>query len=420
MSYIHHKHHVRKLAPPLKVLQKYIKKMNLQIFCEIFFIFVGQNFRKGMDFRIIGVANSRCRIARRVGIIATTLSVAVVVVSAMVSSGFRGAIERKAVELMDFGHIRAGSSLLWGSGSEMLSAGDVERVNSVIYPEVLAQVVEGQGVLLSGANLVPTIIKGEEFGGVAVGGVILSKSAARELGVGVGDVVEVMGGGVAQQFARVRVDSIYSSGIVDIEGGVCFMSESMARQFSALDSTQVSYYAVKGEVDDLEALEVFVAGERMTFEGIEQRAGSIFGWLDMIDNNVMLVLVIMVVVALINIVTTTLIIMLDNTERVATLRALGMSRGSVRRLFLLSIGRFMWRGVFYGVLIGVSLAMVQSVWGVLSLDEASYLLDRVPVAFDVEMILLYSVVMLATVVVSIIIPVSIVSRLSIARALKYQ
>ncbi len=360
----------------------------------------------------------RGRLAMRISRIAVVLSVVVVLVSVMVASGFRNVLRQKGVELLDYARVKYESPLFAGLGTAELDAEQIEGVERIIAPQRLHPVVEAQGVLLSGTNILPVLVKGVEGAGNSEQGIMISKSAAKELAVSKGDVVEIMA--TEQLFAkRLRVDSVYSSGMGDIELSLCEVSVSMARSLAGLDSTEVSYYAIEREVDMAE-LQEYADEQGLYVEGVEERAQQVFAWLDMIDNNMTLVLLIMVIVAVINIVSSTLIVMLDNTRRVAVLRSLGMNRKAIKNVYFRNLyNRGLSRSTIWGLFIALLFGFAQQRWGLITLDEAAYFVDRVPVDMDFYRLIVCFLAMELAVMTSISIPLEVISKISIVKALKY-
>ncbi len=369
---------------------------------------------------LLGADSKKSRVAKTIAVVATAISVFIVVISTFVASGFRNEIERKTVELMDFVRIKDMSQVFVNSRDISLDSVQISQINTIIAPQKLDAVIEAQGVIQNGMNMLPSILKYESSDSIARGEIVLSKSAAVSLDVKIGDYVDILSlDDDKPKRSQMKVSDIYSMGISDLEIGVARASYEDVRAMTSIEDGVVNYYAVR-EVTPLEPLFNYAEGEGLDVETIDYRAPQIYGWLMMIDNNLTLVLIIMVVVAIINIVTSTLIVMLDSTKIVAVLRALGMNRTAIAKIFLVGVGRYAFRGMAIGLVVGFIVGGAQSVFNIITLDEAAYYVNKVPISFEVLQIAGYMAMMGAAVVLSLLVPINIVSRLNISKALKYQ
>ncbi len=358
--------------------------------------------------------NKKSKLAASIVIITVSLSVFVIVIASVVSNGFRQEVQRKTYELLDFGHIRSSMSFL--GGSTELSAQEVSEFEDIVG-EGLEGVVQGFVVVQSGYNVLSSVVCG--VAEVGVGEVVLSRTAMERLGVESGgrvDVISMVDG--VLRYESLLVGDGYSSGIVDMEEGLMFISVVDARRFCGLGEGY-SYYRLRGEVDMSGAWE-WLEERGLEFEGAEERAVELFGWLRMIDNNMLLVVLIMLVVSVVNIVTSTLIIMLDNTVQLGVLRSLGMSVRGVVLFYVRGVGVYVLRGVLCGVLLGFVVGGVQLYWNVLELDTHSYFVDSVPISFNFLELTIYIVTLWAVGFVSLVVPVRFMAGREVVQLLRYR
>ncbi len=367
---------------------------------------------------ILGSRTKRSSTAKVIAVIATTLSVAVVVISNIVSSGFRDVIKDKAVDLLDFAHVTQQSLFVLSGNTTNLDSVQIRGFNKMIAPQRLVGVVQTEGVLQSGTLFLPTLLVAREDYEVQTKEILLSTSAAKQLKVKAGDKISVisLADNVPMSYPM-RVGDLYSTGLTDIEVAIARVSLDEARRIA--QSTEFSYYAVPQAVD-MDEIVQYAQGDAMRVDGVESRATQIFGWLDMIDNNLSLVLIIMLSVALVNVMSSTLIIMLDNTRCVAILRALGMSRMGIAKVFVIGIGKYSLIGVLLGLIISIGFGLLQSNFSLITLDEASYFVSSVPIHFEWARIGFYVMLMFGVIALSLVIPIRIVGRMAITKSLKFK
>ena len=146
----------------------------------------------------------------------------------------------------------------------------------------------------------------------------------------------------------------------------------------------------------------------------------IFGWLATHDVTALVVVVIMLIVALLNMTTSLLIIVLERQRMIGELRALGMRRGSVIRLFVFRALFILRRGVVWGVLIGMLLVTVQHVWNVIPLPSEGYLLDAVPTAMCWGWWILAVVGVMVATLLFMLIPATLSTRISPSTIMRYE
>ena len=111
---------------------------------------------------------------------------------------------------------------------------------------------------------------------------------------------------------------------------------------------------------------------------IRERYPQIFDWLNFQDVNVIIIILLMLVVAGFNMISGLLILILEKTNMIGVLKALGSDDVTIRRIFLYQAAYLIGKGLFWGNLIGIGLAFLQLKTGLISLDPSSYYIKTVP------------------------------------------
>ena len=153
---------------------------------------------------------------------------------------------------------------------------------------------------------------------------------------------------------------------------------------------------------------------------IERVFPDIFGWLATHDMNALVITVIMIIVALLNMTTALLVIVLERQRMIGELRAMGMNRTSIVRLFLYRAMFIVWRGVVWGTIIGISLAIIQHIWAPIPLPNEGYILTQVPAALCWGW---WAVAVVATMLVTavvMVIPALFATKSAPAEAIRYE
>lgn len=152
---------------------------------------------------------------------------------------------------------------------------------------------------------------------------------------------------------------------------------------------------------------------------IERKYANIFDWVKLFDFNIVVIIIIMVLVATINMVVALLVLILERTQMVGMLKALGATNWSVRKIFLYNAAHIIGRGLLYGNIISIGLLLIQKYFGVIKLPPESYYVTEAPVSLDIVSILLINIGTIITCLILLILPSYIITRISPARAVKF-
>jgi lipoprotein-releasing system permease protein len=147
---------------------------------------------------------------------------------------------------------------------------------------------------------------------------------------------------------------------------------------------------------------------------------QIFDWLKLMDINVVIILVLMILVAGITIISTLLILILERTNMIGILKALGIKDNDLRKLFLYLTARIIIKGMIWGNLIGIGIGLLQHFTGIIPLDEESYYISYVPVALNFAHILMINALTFILCLVMVLIPGYIIGKISPVKAIRYQ
>ena len=146
---------------------------------------------------------------------------------------------------------------------------------------------------------------------------------------------------------------------------------------------------------------------------------QIFDWLDLQDINVLIILVLMVLVTGITMISTLLILIMERTNMIGILKALGMPNGGIRRVFLINAAYIIGQGLFWGNLVGATLCIIQQKYGIITLPQESYYVSVVPVNLDHWNILLLNAGTVVVCLAMLLVPSYVTSRISPVRAIRF-
>ena len=153
---------------------------------------------------------------------------------------------------------------------------------------------------------------------------------------------------------------------------------------------------------------------------IEQLNPQIFAWLDLLDLNVWVILILMIGVAGFTMISGLLIIILERTNMIGILKALGENNTSIRKIFLYISFFLIGKGMKWGNVIGIVLCLVQSYFRVVKLDPSVYYLDAVPIDLTVFSIVLLNIGTLAAAMLMMLGPSYLITKIHPAKSIRFE
>jgi len=159
--------------------------------------------------------------------------------------------------------------------------------------------------------------------------------------------------------------------------------------------------------------------EKFKVTNIRMKYPQIFDWLNFQDVNVIIIIFLMLVVAGFNMISGILILILEKTNMIGVLKALGSDDITIRRIFLYQAAWLIGKGLFWGNLIGIGLAVLQLKTGLVTLDPSSYYIKTVPVKLMLSHLLLLNAGTMAAILIMLLVPSKLISRITPVKAIKY-
>lgn len=153
---------------------------------------------------------------------------------------------------------------------------------------------------------------------------------------------------------------------------------------------------------------------------VQEMNPQIFSWLDLMDLNVWIILALMVAVAGVTMISGLLIIILDRTQMIGILKALGARNKTIRHIFLWFSTFIIGRGLILGNVIGLGILFLQMYTGLVKLDPQTYYVSTVPVEIDWFLILALNVATLLICVFVLIAPSYLISNIHPAKSMHYE
>ena len=380
----------------------------------------------------------------RIAILAIALSVAVMLLSVMVVTGFKNDISDK---IIGFGsHITISSfSDNQSYETEPIQISDSLYTSILENPEVkhISTFATKAGIIKTNDEILGVVLKGVSsdydwtfFNNNLVAGkcfnvsdsvktkqVLISENSAKSLQLGVGDDLIMY---FVQNPPRVRkfeISGIYNTSLTDFDKLFVIGDIKHIQSLNSWKNNQVG--GVEIVVNNFNNLELVTERlyEKIPYDlnaqSIKEKTPQIFDWLDLQDINVRVILILMLIVGGINMITALLILILERTKMIGILKAIGVNNWSVRMVFLYSAVYLILKGLFWGNCIALVFAFLQKQFSIISLDPNIYYMSAVPINFDFISILLLNVGTIIVCYLILIIPSIIITKITPVKAIRF-
>lgn len=257
--------------------------------------------------------------------------------------------------------------------------------------------------------------------------VILSKYLADRLQLKVGDKFNTFfmkeGGNGMPNMRVFELVGIYNSGFQEFDATYVIGDIRHVQRINKWKADQVGSFEVF--IDDFSKLKE--KGEEIYEEipstlnsrTIEEKYVNIFEWLKLFDFNILVIITIMIIVSTINMVVALLVLILERTQMVGMLKALGATNWSIRKIFLYNAAYLVIRGLLWGNAISIGLLLIQKYFGVIKLPPENYYVTVAPVSINIPFILLVNAGTIIVCVTLLLIPSYLITKISPVKVLRF-
>lgn len=391
--------------------------------------------------------------AIRIATIGVAIGLAVMIVSVSVVLGFKHTIRNKVI----------------GFGSHITVADFMSLQNSELYPITINDSllkalykIQGvkhvqrfaytQGILKTDDDFLGVTLKGvgPEFDSTFIHNnmvagsfpkfsdnsnqqkIILSKTIADKLKMKVGQ--KIFAYFVNEQGVRIRkftVCGIYETNLKQFDSQICMTdlftvnklngwepdqysgAELEVKDFNLLDNTAFNVLGhVKNKVDKY--------GSTYSSATVIEQNPQIFSWLDLMDLNVWIILALMISVAGVTMISGLLIIILERTQMIGLMKAIGAKNRQIRHVFLWFATFIIGKGLIIGNVVGIGLILLQQYTGLFKLDPQTYYVSTVPVEINIPLIIALNLSTLLICVFVLIAPSYFISHINPAKSMHYE
>ena len=291
-------------------------------------------------------------------------------------------------------------------------------------------IFKGVGADYDWKNIEEYLVEGKlpDFSAALNEDVLISKFLADRLHLKVGDNFNTFfikeEQGKMPNSRRFRIAGVFSSGFQDFDATYILGDIRHIQRINKWSPNQVGAFEVF--INDFDAIKT--TGEKiydqtssnLDTKTIIEKYSYIFDWLQLFDFNIIVILGVMILVATINMVVALLVLILERTQMIGILKALGANNWMVRKVFLYNAFYLIVRGLFWGNLIGIALLLIQQQFGVIRLNPENYYVNQAPVYFNIWHIILLNLLTVGVCFVVLLIPSYIITKISPVKAIRFE
>lgn len=382
----------------------------------------------------------------RIAILGIMLGLAVMILAVAIVKGFKSEIREKVRGFSgDIQITKLDLNTSFENSPFILSTEVMDKIRQEAGIADVQAIATKNGIINSGDEIEGVVLKGVDktynwtyFKKILVSGrtidfsdtlksrsqILISKYTADRLNLKVGDDFLMYFIENSLRKRKFQIAGIYDLGVEEVDKVFVIGDIALIRSLNNWNSLEVGGYELRvSKFDELEPVADKVYEDldiELKSYTIKEYYPAIFEWLSLLDVNTQVILVLMIAVAVINMISALLIMILERTNMIGILKALGSSNWSVRKIFMYNAAYLIGLGLFLGNVLGIGLGLFQHYTHFFTLDQASYYISFVPVQLDFQDILLLNAGTLTISLFVLLIPSMLVTRISPLKAIRFK
>jgi lipoprotein-releasing system permease protein len=379
----------------------------------------------------------------KIAIISIAVGLAIMIVSFAILQGFRNEIQRK---IFSFGaHLQISKYDTNNSfeGKPISTQAVVKNLQGIpgiqhyqpyaFKTAIIKTDEEVYGVVLKGVDknydfkpMQQNIISGKTItftDTAASNDIMVSEQIATKLKLKLGDRVSFFFIQNPPRARKFTVKGIFKTGLEEFDQVYVVADMQHIRDLNNWQDTVVTGYEIMlndfTQIDTI-ATTVF---NRMNYdlqlEKVTDKYAQLFDWMKLLNQNVIIFLILIIFVATFNMVSSVFIMILERTNMIGLLKAVGATDPQIRQVFFHKGLQLTLRGLIYGNLIGLGFCVFQYYTRAIPLDPENYYMDTVPIAWNFGVIIILNVVTLVLTMLAIMIPTYMIAKIKPVTAIKF-
>ena len=391
--------------------------------------------------------NNYTRPIIRIAILAIAISVAVMILSVFILSGFKDNISNKVI---GFGsHIKItkfNNNQSFENDPIDFNVDIYDKIKNLDFVNHINKYATKAGIIKNDVDIHGIVLKGvsgdynweffknnlisgdipniKDSTKIASNDILISESISKKLNIKLGEELVIY---FIQNPARVRkfkVSGIYKTALSEFDDITAIADLNHLIKLNNWNTNQIGGYEIKTKDFDNVSIYTSKIDELIDFDLKAQNSKDlnpqIFDWLRLQDFNVVIILILMLLVGCVNMVTSLLIIILEKSKFIGVLKAIGLSNWNIRKIFIYNSLYILLNGLFWANLVVILFTFFQKRFHLISLDETIYFMSSVPVKFDFFSMFIINIGTIIICYLVLIIPTILIAKISPAKSIRFE
>ena len=385
-------------------------------------------------------SNKLSTLIKKISFITISLGISAVIISSFILTGFKNAISNKVYNFS--GHYTVSSyanglsfknspiDLNKGVYKESKTLSEIGSVHPFILSSALIQSKESEieGVIFKGVssdyinNIQPHLITFNNNLNLK-NSIIISAEIGKITSLNLGDSVTVFFPNDPPIFRKLIISGIYETGLEEIDNTIVIGDINLSRKIYKWNENQVSglniYLQDESSIDSLYDKLKNISSFDEFIESTNSKYIQIFDWLKLLDKNVIIFFVIIVFVASFNILSVILILIMDKTQLIGTLKSFGTKSRFIHLLFFKVGFKLSISAIIFANFISFLFYLLQKNFKLFKLNKSNYYIDHIPVDINILNTLMINLSMIAMIIISIYLPIIFIQKLKILDTIRF-
>ncbi len=293
--------------------------------------------------------------------------------------------------------------------------------------EVLGVVVKGVGKSFDQKAFKANIIEGR-FINISDSGyvneVVLSKHIANKLKAHVGERIVTHFFQNPPRLRKLKVVGIYETNLSEyFDSKVIITDIRMIRRLNDWNDSLAGgleiFVSDPAHIDEVGEAIAGTMDYDLHIERVSDRYIQVFEWLNLLSRQVNILLGIILTVVCVNMISIVLILVMERTQMIGLLKAMGSRNGLIRSIFIYSGIHLIVRGLVFGNALGLGLCYLQYKFEFIKLNAQDYYMSVVPISWSWEIIVILNLFTFLTVTTILLLPTMVIMSINPIKAIRF-
>ena len=399
-----------------------------------------RNFNKIYNNLWTEKSNKFSTLIKKVSFLTISIGISAVIISSFILTGFKNAISDKIYNFS--GHFIVSSyadGLSFKNSPLDLNKGvyiESDTLNEIssVHPFILSSALlqgkksEIEGVIFKGVsndyidNIQPHLNTFRNNLNLK-NSIIISAEISKKTSLNIGDSVTIFFPNDPPIFRKLIISGIYETGLEEIDNSMVIGDINLSRKIYKWSESQASglniYLRDKKSIDSFYDKLKNISSFDEFIESTNSKYIQIFDWLKLLDKNVIIFFVIIVFVASFNILSVILILIMDKTQFIGTLKSFGTKSRTIHLLFFKVGFKLSISAIIFANFISLLIYFLQKNFKLFKLNKSNYYIDHIPVDINIFNTLIMNLSIMAMIVLSIYLPIIFIQKLKILDTIKF-